>query len=94
MIPRPRAELYVPGAPMTIIVRPCRWGLPAVRSITVRCVRCNARCWLSVRAPAGQLRFLCMDCGVAEIQAIEADGREVDVRVAPWVDDDLDSRRR
>jgi hypothetical protein len=91
--PRPRVELWIPEA-TTVICAPCRWGLPAVRSLMVRCVSCRTRCWLSVRAPQGALRFLCMLCGADEIERMEARGTDVDVRPAPWAQADMDERRR
>lgn len=67
-----------------VVVMPERFGLPAIPSRRVPCVRCGASAWLSLRAElTTEDVTLCVICAMAVIKP----GDIIDP--GPWVLDDL-----
>jgi hypothetical protein len=64
---------------MIVITQPQRFGLPRVPSTSVRCVRCEAECWLDVRAELGERdTIVCVVCAMAIVKPGDTIG------AAPW----------
>lgn len=67
-----------------IVVAPERYGLPRVPSRKIRCSRCDASCWISLRAELGPEDVaVCVVCAMAVVKPTDL------IQAAPWVVADL-----